>query len=73
MPGELYQIFANKEAINNKRKTLDVSSFGDQGYWSSKEYSSNEEFVVYFDSGDIYPGTKNFHYGTLGFLALELK
>ena len=37
--GELYQICANKDAINEKRTAIKGSGFSDGGYWSSREYS----------------------------------
>lgn len=72
MPGELYQIYANKTAINNKRATLaDKTGFGDSPYWSSIENNSNLEYTVYFDHGDIGYEAKNWHCAVLAFLALE--
>ena len=42
MPGELYQIYANKTAINEKRKAIKGSGFSDGGYWSSREDSQSQ-------------------------------
>ena len=72
MPGELYQIFANKTAINEKRTTIKDSGFYDYIYWSSREYSSNREYVVGLIYGDISYGLKSTYGYVLGFLALEV-
>ena len=74
MPGELYQIYANKTAINEKRTTIKGSSFSQNYYcWSSREYSSVDEYRVYlggsisnYNKGDIR------YCSVLGFLALEV-
>ena len=71
MPGELYQIYANKTAINEKRTAIKGSGFNDGFYWSSREYSSNREYRVYLNSGNINYGYKDSNYSVLGFLALE--
>ena len=74
MPGELYQIYANKAAINEKRTAIKGSGFsGIDDYWSSREYSSNYEYYVnLYNSGNIDGLYKNYigHF-VLGFLALE--
>ena len=72
MPGELYQIYANKAAINEKRTAIKGSGFYDGGYWSSREDSSNFEYRVYLLSGDIFSNYKDDYYYVLGFLALEV-
>lgn len=72
MPGELYQIYANKAAIDGKRTTIKGSGFNDRGYWSSREYSSNYEYCVYLYNGDVDYYGKNGQYYVLGFLALEV-
>ena len=73
MPGELYQIYANKTAINEKRTAIKGSGFNDDGYWSSRETSSNYEYCIYLLDGyiDIYVD-KNYNSYVLGFLALEV-
>ena len=74
MPGELYQIYANKTAINEKRTAIKGNGFYDGGYWSSREDSSNYEYLVYLDDGYIgyYGKGENVRdYYVLGFLALE--
>ena len=38
MPGELYQIYVNKTAINKKRTAIKGSGFNNFYYWSSREY-----------------------------------
>ena len=72
MPGELYQMYANKTIINKKRAAIKGSGFSEGDfYWSSREYSSDFEygvgltsFIDYFDkNSDLY---------VLGFLALEV-
>ena len=72
MPGELYQIYANKTAIDEKRIAIKGSGFTDSyDYWSSREKSSGNEYCVYLDDGYIfYDGKFNSLY-VLGFLALE--
>ena len=73
MPGELYQIYANKVAINEKRTALVGSGFSEStGYWSSREHSSDREYYVLLNNGFIYNNIKNFDYCVLGFLALEV-
>ena len=74
MPGELYQIYANKVAINEKRTAIKGSDFYVAAYyWSSREYSSSYEYYVYLGNGDIYGGgSKNGNLYVLGFLALEV-
>ena len=69
--GELYQIYANKTAINEKRTTLVGSGFNVLSYWSSREYSSNREYSVYLNNGNINHYNKNNYGSVLGFLALE--
>ena len=71
MPGELYQIYANKAAINEKRTAIKGSGFESRGHWSSREYSSGFEYYVSLYGGNIdYDGKYNYSY-VLGFLALE--
>ena len=72
MPGELYQIYANKTAINEKRTAIKGSGFYDYYYWSSREDSSNHEYYVILNGGYIYDGSKDNYYYVLGFLALEV-
>ena len=71
MPGELYQIYANKAAINEKRTAIKGSGFGDSSYWSSRENSSDIEYLVGIRVGNIYGNSKNRNGNVLGFLALE--
>ena len=73
MPGELYQIYANKDAINKKRKKIKGSGFYGTGYWSSRENSSSLEYGVnLYDSYiDNYSKNNNSRF-VLGFLALEV-
>ena len=74
MPGELYQIYANKTAINEKRTAIKGSGFNfiETDYWSSREYSSDSEYRVYLDEGNFGGDYKYSSYYVLGFLALEL-
>ena len=72
MPGELYQIYANKAAINEKRTAIKGSGFSDYYYWSSREYSSDYEYSVGLREGDIPNDDKYYDYYVLGFLALEV-
>ena len=73
MPGELYQIYANKTAINEKRTAIKGSGFVDLYYWSSREESSDYEYRVGLYYGNIiYEYGKNDDRYVLGFLALEV-
>ena len=76
MPGELYQIYANKTAINEKRRAIKGSGFSEiDGYWSSREYSSDceYEYVVFLNESYIDAYAKNnVYFYVLGFLALEV-
>ena len=76
MPDELYQIYKNKTAINEKRTTLVGSGFSEGGYdhhyWSSREsYSKDFEYYVRLTDGMITYGSKRSIYSVLTFLALE--
>lgn len=73
MPGELYQIYANKTAINEKRTTIKGSGFSEsKGYWSSRENSIRNEYCVYLGNGKINGNNgKDYICYVLGFLALE--
>ena len=73
MSGELYQIYANKTAINKKRTAIKGSGFSESyGYWSSRESSSNTEYLVYLDNGSFGYYGKSSNLYVLGFLALEV-
>ena len=72
MPGELYQIYANKAAINEKRTAIKGSGFFGDYYWSSRELSSYYEYDVSLDNGYIYNDNKSYDSYVLGFLALEV-
>lgn len=74
MPGELYQIYENKAAINEKRTAIKDSGFDDDYYWSSREYSSYGEYYVYLKVSNTSPtyNNKNYAFSVLGFLALEV-
>ena len=72
MPGELYQIYTNKAAINGKRTTLVGSGFNGNGYWSSREYSSTDVYYVNLNYGYIGNTIKSDSDYVLGFLALEV-
>ena len=74
MLGELFQIFVNKTAINEKRTAIKGTGFNEDavsGYWSSRESSRYDECVVYLDSYHDYEYKRNDFY-VLGFLALEV-
>ena len=71
MPGELYQIYANKAAIYAKRRAIKGTSFDDYYYWSSRENSSTIECRVGLDNGRITNQDKSNNYYALCFLALE--
>ena len=72
MPGELYQIHANKVAIDDKRTAIKGSGFRGNYYWSSREYSSTDEYYVDLNNGDIGDYIKYTTIYVLGFLALEV-
>ena len=74
MPGELYQIYANKTAINEKRTAIKGSGFSESYYyWSSRESSSSYEYCVGLTDGYISGSRyKNYDRYVLGFLALEV-
>ena len=72
MPGELYQIYANKAAINEKRTVIKGSGFNGSRYWSSREYSSGYEYYVNLSNGNIGGNYKGYDRYVLGFLALEV-
>ena len=73
MPGELYQIYANKTAIYEKRTAIKGSGFSESNYYqSSREYSSNSEYIVDLYNGGILGGEKGNDHDVLGFLALEV-
>ena len=74
MPGELYQIYANKAAINEKRTALVDSGFSENySYWSSRENSSTGGYCVRLYNGIIGAGYgKNGSIYVLAFLALEV-
>ena len=72
MPGELYQIYANKTAINKKRTAIKGSGFNDDRYWSSRENLSNGEYSVFLNGGRIFGSIKSNSCYVLGFLALEV-
>ena len=83
MPGELYQIYANKTVINEKRKAIKDSGFHDGGYWSSREESrdyesgpksredsSIGEYSVDLNNGNISTSLKDNNFYVLAFLAV---
>ena len=74
MPGELYQIYANKTAINEKRTAIKGSGFSESHcYWSSREGSSGSEYYVNLDGDYISNCSKGYgNLYALGFLALEV-
>ena len=74
MPGELYQIYANKTAIDEKRTAIKGSGFSESGnYWSSRENSSTGGYCVRLYNGIIGAGYgKNGSIYVLAFLALEV-
>ena len=73
--GELYQIYANKAAINEKRTAIKGSGFINDSYWSSRESSSDFEYCVDINNGNIYGYIYKNDYNpfhALSFLALEV-
>ena len=73
MPGELYQIYANKTIINEKRTAIKGSGFSESyRYWSSREDPSDFEYGASLDNGYISNYFKDYDGYVLGFLALEV-
>ena len=72
MPGELYKIYTNKTAINEKRTAIKGSGFDTTNYWCSIEGSSSIEYKVSLYNGLIRDDYKNYRCKVLGFLALEV-
>ena len=75
MPGELYQLYANKTAINEKRTALEGfdSGFSEPAYqWSSRETSSVNEYGLNVSTGVFSDRSKSSYGFVLGFLALEV-
>ena len=70
MPGELYQIYANKTIINEKRTAIKGSGFGVDYYWSSRGYE-NGAYGVHFNDGYIESYSNGSDFYALSFLALE--
>ena len=71
--GELYQIYANKAAIYEKRKDIKDSGFYNDFHWSSREESSEREYCVSLSNGHISGGNKTYSfYYVLAFLAVEV-
>jgi len=54
MPGELYQLYKNKTAINEKRIKFVGKKLVDGNYWSSRETNKNmNEYYISFYFGLI--------------------
>ena len=70
--GELYQIYANKAAINEKRTAIKGSGFDDDDYWGSRESTIYQEYYVNLLNGSIGRGVKSSPSHVLGFLAVEV-
>lgn len=70
--GELYQIYANKTVIYEKRKTLVGSEFYNDAYWSSIEITRWDQGVGYVNFSDGYYHfiSKVAHNPVLAFLAI---
>ena len=73
MPGELYQIYANKAAIYEKRTAIKGSGFNGNYYWSSRVNLYDDEYYIYLNYGELNACVKNDDSTfVLGFLALEV-
>ena len=57
--------------IDEKRTTLVGSGFGGNDCWSSREYSSRNEYFVTLYNGELNYNYKDGYRLVLGFLALE--
>lgn len=71
MPGELYQLYENKTAINEKRIKFVGKKLVDGNYWSSRE-GDGYEYYISFYFGNIDRQTRDSSPYVLGFLALEI-
>lgn len=69
--GELYQLYENKTAINEKRTAIKGSGFGVNYYWSSRG-NQNGAYGVHFNNGYIESYSNGSSFNVLGFLALEV-
>ena len=57
---ELYELYQNKEAVNNALTTLGYPIIPEnQPYWSSSEYSAYNAWRLYFNDGGVYSGDKS--------------
>ena len=74
MPGELYQLANNKTVINEKRTALVGSGFSesDDYYWSSREDTVFNEYIINLINGGIGYCSKGVTGYALGFLAVEV-
>ena len=72
MPGELYQIYANKTVINEKRTKFVGKKFVDGNYWSSRGKNRFYEYYISFYFGNIGYQYRDSSPYVLGFLALEI-
>ena len=70
--GELYQIYANKTIINEKRITLVGEGFNNYYYWSSRESSINSEWMINLNDGHPTISDKSNDGKALAFLAVEV-
>lgn len=72
MPGELYQIYANKGYIDKIRTSIKGRGFINNSYWSSNECSRNTVCTISLGNGNIYFGEDKSEYNyVLAFLAVE--
>lgn len=73
MPGELYQLYKNKTAINEKRIKFVGKKLIDGNYWSSREDDECDyEYYISFYFGNIARQYRDSSPYVLGFLALEI-
>ena len=74
MPGELYQLANNKTVINEKRTALVGSGFSesDDYYWSSREDTVFNEYIINLINGGIGYCSKGVTGYALCFLAVEV-
>ena len=72
MPGELYEIYAHRKTINEKRTA--IKGAGYTGFvWSSRETTSENEYYVNLNNVSIQNVPKSISRSVLAFLALEVK
>lgn len=72
-PGEMTAFINNKTLINNKKKQLNGTTFGNYYYWTCLEYNNNYNYCVHFsDPTPLWKGAKNVTAHVISFLSVSL-